>query len=171
MAAIIRCVRARSSDLPPVGGRTRLGAALSHIPIDPGASRREDGGPQPPRASPIGSCLPVLIATDSGWKLLDVDGRSTVVRCDCFRDTLTERLTSDARIPRRYTHCDLDRFVTYGNESLDQALQQARSLVDRFPVVSKGLFLLGPPGVGKTHLAVAVLRLVIEQKGARGSVL
>ena len=105
---------------------------------------------------------------DSGWKLLDVDGRTTVIRCDCFRDTLTERLTSDARIPRRYTHCDLDRFVTYGNESLDQALQQARSLVDRFPVVSKGLFLLGPPGVGKTHLAVAVLRLVIEQKGARG---
>jgi DNA replication protein DnaC len=104
----------------------------------------------------------------SGWKLLEEAGRPRVVRCDCFRETLTERLTTDARIPRRYTHCDLDRFLTYGNESLEQALQQARSLVDRFPVVSKGLFLLGPPGVGKTHLAVAVLRLLIEQKGVRG---
>jgi DNA replication protein DnaC len=35
-------------------------------------------------------------------------------------------------------------------------------------VVSKGLFLEGQPGVGKTHLAVAVLRQVVHATGAFG---
>ena len=90
------------------------------------------------------------------------------MRCECYRDTLTDRLLAEARIPRRYAHCDLDRFVTYGNEKLESAASQARSVADRFPIVGKGLFLLGPPGVGKTHLAVAVLRQVIARTRAHG---
>ena len=34
--------------------------------------------------------------------------------------------------------------------------------------MSKGLFLLGPPGVGKTHLAVAALRQIINRTRAHG---
>ena len=43
-----------------------------------------------------------------------------------------------------------------------------RKLADAFPVVERGLFFLGDPGVGKTHLAVAVLKQVVLTRGARG---
>jgi DNA replication protein DnaC len=74
---------------------------------------------------------------------------------------------ADARIPRRYQHCDFGNYIAY-NEQLTKALQHAKRLAESFPVVEKGLFLQGPPGVGKTHLAVAVLRQVISTRGARG---
>ncbi|MFI4925740.1 MAG: ATP-binding protein, partial [Vicinamibacteria bacterium] len=104
----------------------------------------------------------------SGWQLLEREGSTAVVRCGCHRDTLTDRLLEAARIPRRYAHCELDRFVTYGNEKLEAAAREAKSVAERFPIVSKGLFLLGPPGVGKTHLAVAALRQIINRTRAHG---
>jgi DNA replication protein DnaC len=91
-----------------------------------------------------------------------------VVRCECWRAGLAERLLKQAGIPRRYLHCDFDNLVTYGNESLERAVTFARRLAHAFPVVEKGLFFLGPPGVGKTHLAVAVLKHVVQVTGARG---
>ncbi|MDE3155663.1 MAG: ATP-binding protein [Acidobacteriota bacterium] len=107
------------------------------------------------------------LCDDTGWKPIEEGGVRRVTRCDCWRQGLGSRLMTDARIPRRYQHCDLDSFVPY-NETLERAVAHARQLADEFPVVERGLFLLGQPGVGKTHLAVAVLRQVIQTRGARG---
>jgi DNA replication protein DnaC len=108
------------------------------------------------------------ICDDTGWKALDVAGVRRMTRCDCWRDTLTSRLLDEARVPARYRHCDLESFVTYPNERLTRAIDRARRFAAAFPAVERGLFLVGPPGIGKTHIAVAVLRQVIQRTGGRG---
>ena len=73
-----------------------------------------------------------------------------------------------ARVPQRYYHCTFDDFVTYDNDTLEDALSRSRQMAKQFPVIERGLFFLGEPGVGKTHLAVAILKQVILTRGARG---
>jgi DNA replication protein DnaC len=84
------------------------------------------------------------------------------------RDRTLDRRLRDAHIPPRYQRCTLDSFVAYQNEQLLRAVAMARRFCESFPVVEKGLMLIGPPGIGKTHIAVAVLRDVIRRTGARG---
>lgn len=107
------------------------------------------------------------LCDDTGWKPVEEDGIRRVVRCDCWRENVGRQHLSDANIPKRYLHCTLDNFAAY-NESLERAVAKARRLVDAFPVIGQGLFLEGQPGVGKTHLAVAMLKQVIQSSGARG---
>ncbi len=112
--------------------------------------------------------MPCATCHDTRWKIVERDGVRRAARCDCWRAMNTERLVADARIPRRYAHCSLENFITYDNEKLQKAVVRARRFADAFPVVDKGLFLIGPPGIGKSHLAVAVLTSVITTRGARG---
>ena len=114
--------------------------------------------------------MPCPLCDDTGWRPVDDDGGAgprRVVRCDCWRENVGRQRLSDANVPRRYQHCTLANFGAY-NESLERAVVQAQRVADAFPVVGRGLFLEGQPGVGKTHLAVAVLKQVIQTTGARG---
>jgi len=87
--------------------------------------------------------------------------------CACRAVESRRKSLQAARIPRRYSHCTLENF-----RDLDQmgpihwAHLKARTLVNDYPAVEKGLLLMGPVGIGKTHLAVAILRGLIE-KGVR----
>ena len=111
--------------------------------------------------------MPCPLCDDTGWKPVETEGVRRVARCECRRQQIGQQHLADANIPKRYQHCSLENFAAY-NESLEKALAQARRIVTTFPVVTRGLLLEGQPGVGKTHLAVAVLKQVIQASGARG---
>jgi DNA replication protein DnaC len=103
---------------------------------------------------------------DTGWKPVERSGVRRVVRCDCWRDRIGQRRLAEANVPKRYQHCTLANFTAY-NQSLERATEVAERFARAFPAVRNGLFLEGDPGVGKTHLAVAVLTQVARTTGAR----
>lgn len=111
--------------------------------------------------------MPCPQCDDTGWRPIDVDGVRRVVRCDCWRERVGQSRLADANIPKRYQHCTLTNFTVY-NDSLERAQELARRFVNEFPAARKGLFFEGEPGVGKTHLAVAVLKEVVDKTHCTG---
>ncbi len=84
--------------------------------------------------------------------------------CSC-RDGRREGLLLDAaRIPRRYEHCSFENYDDL-HPAQASARQFSRRFVKEFPVGEMGLLLAGPCGTGKTHLAVAILRALIQDRG------
>ena len=75
-----------------------------------------------------------------------------------------------ARIPKRYENCTFENFkpkpaTDEAGISQRIALRDSKHLVDEYPNIDIGLLFLGPCGVGKTHLATAIIRELALQKG------
>lgn len=128
------------------------------------------------KAPPRGTC-PRCHGT--GWQVLDDGGNGTAQRCDCKREQRDAARLAHAHIPPRHLSCRLPSFSTdHTDPRVHQALLRARRTselyVDEFfdPTTQRfrhsGLIYVGPPGTGKTHLAVAVLIALIERYGVRG---
>lgn len=100
------------------------------------------------------------------WQSIEVEGVERVVRCSCWREDLVTRLVTEARIPPRFSRADLENFE-HDMNTQRTAWRKATAFVDAFPVVDRGLLLFGPHGVGKTHLAIGILKACIRTKGAR----
>jgi len=90
----------------------------------------------------------------TGTKLDPVKG---AIPCPCRKPDRFKKLLAAARIPRRYADCSFDSFKCAPGTSQDNALLVAQRLVAEFPV-DRGLLFMGPAGVGKTHLAVSIIK-------------
>jgi DNA replication protein DnaC len=104
---------------------------------------------------------------------MDGTGKWVSRGCECQEMEREERRMAAARIPERYRQYTLDGYETAfrgAHPSLGQAHLTARRFVDAYPVdtAGKGLLFTGSIGVGKTHLAVGVLRRLVQERGVKG---
>ena len=108
----------------------------------------------------------------TGFEIVEKEGREFAAPCACRsgparKDDFVRR----CRIPARYQLCELANFDPW-TDSHSAALERAISYCNEYPHLGRdeglGLLLTGTNGVGKTHLAVAVLRELVLRKGASG---
>ncbi|MGD0101438.1 MAG: ATP-binding protein [Acidobacteriota bacterium] len=111
--------------------------------------------------TPISEICPKC--SGSGWEPIE----GGVRRCRCMESARFERLIADARIPKRYEHCDLDSYVPT-HDSQKKAKIYVQRFLDKYPQIDTGLLFLGTCGVGKTHLSVALLKQVMVTTGDGG---
>ena len=99
----------------------------------------------------------------TGWVLKEFEGRLVAQRCSCYGEQHRTALLTEARIPRRYMACSFENFKP-NNDSLRDALKISKKFVKDYPVQDVGLLYIGPCGVGKTHLAVAIIQELMLKK-------
>jgi len=110
----------------------------------------------------------------TGYVHLEEDGVRRAARCACRQQLKEEDRLTTLDIPPRFQHCAIDEtregqgFHTHTHPSLELAKGMARTFIREYPDVKQGLLFMGRCGVGKTHLAVAILKALALEKGVTG---
>ncbi|MEJ5167439.1 MAG: ATP-binding protein [Thermoanaerobaculia bacterium] len=86
------------------------------------------------------------------------------IPCKCQEKVKRE----DFSLPSRFANATFENFQTYKQSSLFQAKKIAEEFAKKFPAIDYGIILIGPNGVGKTHLACAILNRIYKEKGIKG---
>lgn len=113
-------------------------------------------------ASADKSAAPCARCGGTGWKHVRPDSER-VVRCDCFMQVRAGRLLEHAGIPARYEKCEFSDYRTDTNQALAAAKIATEKWANDYPLDKRGLLLIGPRGVGKTHLSIAALKQVMRK--------
>jgi DNA replication protein DnaC len=105
-----------------------------------------------------------------GFGVLETpEGR--VVACRCRAEKLAEERLTAAQIPARYRDCKIENYkldLPGTPPSHAKARVKAMRFIEDWRACDRGLLFVGPVGVGKTHLAVAILRTLVEENGVKG---
>jgi DNA replication protein DnaC len=131
------------------------------------------------------------ICGGTGWQTIERGKEREAVRCECRVRDRGGRLLAAAHIPARYQHCELSNFqcdppgppqgrtimampekaLVHGqpDDTYQKSIRDARFFAGRFveeyPTDKTGLLFVGSVGVGKTHLAVGIIKDLIREKG------
>lgn len=82
--------------------------------------------------------------------------------CECRRQKSHSNQIEKAKIPRRYENCHFQSYRAM-NPSQERAFRYASRLAMEYPAIERGLLLMGSVGIGKTHLAVSILKALTER--------
>ena len=110
-----------------------------------------------------------MVCGGSGWKIVEREGISGAEKCACQDVGREKRLEAQANLPPLYQNASVDNFILpadnpVSRSALATVVVTVRGYVRDYPNVPKpGLMFIGPPGTGKTHLAVAALRGLIHR--------
>jgi DNA replication protein DnaC len=99
----------------------------------------------------------------SGWRQVAGSATQQVMRCECYSESQKKSLIGAAEIPARYAGCDFNSFRAENSPALGAAKITLEKWAAEYPLNRTGLLLIGPSGVGKTHLAVAALKEIIKK--------
>ncbi len=98
----------------------------------------------------------------TGWIAVERFGTQGVQPCVCRKERMLRYRMQHARIPPRFMDADFETFQPI-TDAQTYALEIAQQFADTYPEVESGLFFVGPTGVGKTHLMVAILKSLMQQ--------
>jgi DNA replication protein DnaC len=108
----------------------------------------------------------------TGWELVAGKG---VRHCRCQLQDRRAQILQAAQIPKRYENCCFENYHPQNPPKLGDpapefysqqyAKESAKHLAREYPSIDIGLLFIGPCGVGKTHLATAIIKDLIQQKG------
>ena len=114
--------------------------------------------------------LPCALCGGTRFVIVEDGGASRARPCICrmsgARPAGQEALLDEARVPRRYRECEFQNYDAYDEFALVLASAKSKAMryAEEYPLNDRGLLFMGPPGVGKTHLAVATLRRLMLDK-------
>ena len=100
-----------------------------------------------------------------GWIIKE----NGVEKCPCQYSDITENIFQRMNIPKRYRDKEISNFIPDKKAGHKLVLIRIEDYINSDDFIKgKGLFFVGPPGVGKTHLAVGILKEFFRRKGIVG---